>query len=63
MRSRTLLLSRPFRFYGARRQTSSQHAVPSGSMAGSRTDEGLTVAAQLRLFNEKSTETCHLFGI
>ena len=63
MRSRTLLLSRPFRFYAARRQIPTQHAVPSGSMAGSGTDEGLTVDSQLRLLNKKLTETCHPFGI
>ncbi len=63
MRSRTLLLSRTFRFYAARRQIPTQHAVPSGSMAGSGTEEGLIVDSQLRLFNEKSTETCHPFGI
>ena len=33
------------------------------SMVGYRTDEGLTVDSKLRLFNEKSTETCLLFGI
>ena len=62
MRSKILLLFRLFRFYVARRQIPTQHAVPSGSMAGSGTDEGLTVDSQLRLFNEKSTEPCHPFG-
>ena len=33
------------------------------SMAGYRTDEGLTVDSKLRLLNKKSTETCLLFGI
>ena len=63
MRSGTLLLSRPFRFSAAHRQIPTQHAVPSGSIPGSGTDEGLTVDSQLHLFNEKSTETCHPFGI
>ncbi len=63
MRSRTLILSRPFCFYAARRQIPTQHAVPSSSMAESGTDEGLIVDSQLCLFNEKSTETCHPFGI
>lgn len=48
MRGRTLFLSRPFRFYAAPGQNMSQHAVTSGSMAGSGTDQGLTVANQPR---------------
>ena len=38
-------------------------ALPSCSMAGSGTDEGLTVDSQLRLFNKKLTETYHPFRI
>lgn len=55
MRGRTLLLRCPFRFYAAHRPILSQYAVPSGGLAGSATDQGLTVDNQARLFNGKST--------
>ena len=51
MRGRTLLLRCPFCTYAAPRQILSQHALPSGSMVKSGTDQGLTVENQPRLFN------------
>lgn len=56
MRGRPLLLSPPFRFYAAPAQVLSQHAVPCGSMAGSGTDQGLTVTNQPRSFNKNATD-------
>lgn len=55
MRGRTLLLRRPFCTYGAPGQVLSQHALPSGSMDKSGTNQRLTVDNQRRLFNGMST--------
>ena len=56
MRGRPVLLSRPFRFYATPGQVLSRHAVSCGSMAGSGTDQGLTVTNQPRLSNNNSTD-------
>lgn len=58
-----MLPYRRLRFYTPRHQIPTQHAVPLGSMAGSGTDEGLTLDSQLQSFHEKSIETCHPFVI
>ncbi len=59
---KTLLLSRRFHFYAARRHIPTRHAVLSGYPAGSDTDERMTTNSQLHSCNENPTEACHPFG-